>query len=114
MPPPSPAPCRTRVRECSLCRSLKRRRFSGSRLAGRSNNPERIMVVSSDLGVLSLNKNFLVIPALALGIVTLAHAQAPAAAAAPAAVPTRVAILNVQQAVLNTADGKKATADLTA
>jgi len=63
---------------------------------------------------LSLKKNFLVIPALALGIVTLAHAQAPAAAAAPAAVPTRVAILNVQQAVLNTADGKKATADLTA
>jgi outer membrane protein len=65
-----------------------------------------------------LTKNLVAIPALVLGIAALAHAQAPAAAApataAPAAYPVKVAVINVQGAILSTADGKKATADLTA
>jgi outer membrane protein len=48
-----------------------------------------------------------------MGFAALANAQAPAAAA-PGTAPTKVAILNVQGAILSTADGKKATADLTA
>jgi outer membrane protein len=63
-----------------------------------------------------LTKKF-AIPALMLGIAAFARAQAPAAApasAAPAAYPVKVAIINVQGAIMNTADGKKATADLTA
>jgi outer membrane protein len=64
-----------------------------------------------------LTKNFVAIPALMLGIAALAQAQAPSAApasAAPAAYPVKVAIINVQDAIMATADGKKAAADMTA
>jgi outer membrane protein len=53
-----------------------------------------------------LTKNFLVYPALAVGLAALAHAQA--------ATPTKVAIISVQQAILQTKDGQKASADLQA
>ncbi len=66
-----------------------------------------------------------VFPVLALGIAAMAAGQtaapptggAGAAAAkpsAPAAIPTKIAIINIQQAILNTGDGKKASADLQA
>jgi outer membrane protein len=51
-----------------------------------------------------LKKNFAVFPALALGLAALAHAQAAA--------PTKVAIISVQQAILQTKDGQKASGDL--
>jgi len=57
---------------------------------------------------LSLKKNSVVLTAFA-GLAILAHAQAPA----PAAVPTRVATIQVQAAILSTGDGKKAQNDLT-
>jgi len=63
------------------------------------------MVVFSHLGVSSLNKNFVVFPALVLGFAALANAQA--------APPTKVAIIHVQNAVLMSNDGKKAAGDLT-
>jgi len=50
-----------------------------------------------------LKKNFVVFPALALGFAALANAQA---------VPTKVAIIHVQNAILSTKDGQKAAADL--
>ena len=53
-----------------------------------------------------MKKNFVVFPALALGMAALAHAQGAA--------PTKVAIINVQQAILQTKDGQKASADLQA
>jgi outer membrane protein len=53
-----------------------------------------------------LTKNLLVFPALALGFAAFAHAQA--------ATPTKVAIISVQQAILQTKDGQKASADLQA
>jgi outer membrane protein len=53
-----------------------------------------------------LKKNFAVFPALALGLAALAHAQAAA--------PTKVAIISVQQAILQTQDGQKASAALQA
>ena len=53
-----------------------------------------------------MTKNFLVYPALAMGLAALAHAQA--------ATPTKVAIISVQQAILQTKDGQKASADLQA
>jgi len=68
----------------------------------------RNMVGFSHLGVLSLKKNSVVLTAFA-GLAILAHAQAPA----PAAVPTRVATIQVQAAILSTGDGKKAQNDLT-
>ena len=57
---------------------------------------------------------------MALGLATLAAAQtpAPAAGAAPTAkavpgpAPTKIAVINIQQAIANTKDGKKASADL--
>jgi outer membrane protein len=52
-----------------------------------------------------LTKNLLVFPALAVGFAALAHAQAS---------PTKVAIISVQQAILQTKDGQKASADLQA
>jgi outer membrane protein len=51
-----------------------------------------------------LKKNFAVFPALALGLAVLAHAQTAA--------PTKVAIISVQQAILQTQDGQKASAQL--
>ena len=59
----------------------------------------------------------LVAPVVVWGMVSLAQAQTPAttpAASAPptstasAVVPTKVAIINIQQAILSTGDGKKA------
>ena len=50
-----------------------------------------------------MKKNFVVFPALVLGLAALAHAQA---------VPTKVAIIHVQNAILSTKDGQKAAADL--
>src|SRR3954466_6896112 len=64
------------------------------------------MVVFSPLGVFSLKKNFVVISALALGRSALANAQAAA--------PTKVAIISVQQAILQTKDGQKASGELQA
>ena len=67
-----------------------------------------------------MKKSFAV-PALAWGLVFLAHGQTPAntpaasappASATPAAVPTKVAIINIQYAILSTADGKKAGEEL--
>ena len=69
-----------------------------------------------------MNKKF-VLPFLALGLATLAAAQAPAVpagSAAPAArpaaaagpAPTKIAIINIQQAIASTKDGRKASADL--
>jgi len=60
-------------------------------------------------------KTSFVVSALAWGMVSLSQAQTPAtppASAAPA--PTKVAIINVQYAILSTADGKKALADMSA
>lgn len=53
-----------------------------------------------------MKKNFIAFPALALGLAALANAQAAA--------PTKVAIISVQQAILQTKDGQKASADLQA
>jgi outer membrane protein len=52
-----------------------------------------------------LNKN-LVFPALVLGVAALAQAQGQ--------VPTKIAIIHVQNAILSTKDGQKAAADLQA
>jgi outer membrane protein len=52
-----------------------------------------------------LTKNLLVFPAFALGFAALAHAQAA---------PTKVAIISVQQAILQTKDGQKASGELQA
>jgi outer membrane protein len=60
------------------------------------------MVVFSHLGVFSLKKNFVVFPALVLGMAAMAHAQTPA----------KVAIIHVQNAILQTKDGQKAANDL--
>jgi outer membrane protein len=49
-----------------------------------------------------LKKNFVVFPALVLGMAVMAHAQAPA----------KVAIIHVQNAILQTKDGQKAAGDL--
>jgi outer membrane protein len=51
-----------------------------------------------------LKKNFVMFPALALGLAVLAHAQA--------ATPSKVAIIHVQNAILSTKDGQKAQGDL--
>jgi outer membrane protein len=49
-----------------------------------------------------LKKNFVVFPALVLGMAAMAHAQTPA----------KVAIIHVQNAILQTKDGQKAASDL--
>ena len=50
---------------------------------------------------------------MAWGVLSLAHAQTPAtSAAAPAAIPGKVAIINIQAALLQCGEGKKAVADL--
>jgi outer membrane protein len=53
-----------------------------------------------------LTKNLFVFPAIAMGFAALAQAQT--------ATPTKVAIISVQQAILQTKDGQKASADLQA
>ncbi len=53
-----------------------------------------------------MTKNLFVFPAFALGFAALAHAQA--------ATPTKVAIISVQQAILQTKDGQAASAALQA
>jgi outer membrane protein len=63
-------------------------------------------MVFSHLGVFSLKKNFVVFPAMALGLAAMASAQAAA--------PTKVAIISVQQAILQTKDGQTASAALQA
>jgi outer membrane protein len=63
-----------------------------------------------------LKKNFLFVPALVLGVCALALAQAPAGAPAarptPAVAPTKVGIINIQQAIVNTKEGQKAATEL--
>ena len=65
-----------------------------------------------------MKKNSVLIPALVFGACALALAQAPAAPAAPKPTapagppPTRVAIINVQQAIVNTQEGQKEAAAL--
>jgi outer membrane protein len=51
-----------------------------------------------------LKKNFVVFPAFALAFAALAHAQGAA--------PTKVAIISIQQAILQTKDGQKASGEL--
>ena len=51
-----------------------------------------------------MKKNFVVFPALVLGMAAMVHAQTPA----------KVAIIHVQNAILQTKDGQKAAADLQA
>jgi outer membrane protein len=51
-----------------------------------------------------LKKSFAVFPALVLGIAALANAQTQ--------VPTKVAIIHIQQAIVSTKDGQKAQQDL--
>lgn len=51
-----------------------------------------------------MKKNFVVFPALVLGMAAMVHAQAPA----------KVAIIHVQNAILQTKDGQKAAGDLQA
>ena len=53
-----------------------------------------------------MTKNLLVFPAFALGFAALAQAQGAA--------PTKVAIISVQQAILQTKDGQKASGELQA
>ena len=53
-----------------------------------------------------MKKNVVVISALAMGLAGLANAQAAA--------PTKVAVIGVQQAILQTKDGQKASGDLQA
>jgi outer membrane protein len=50
-----------------------------------------------------LKKNFVVFPALVLGMAAMAHAQVAA---------TKVAIIHVQNAILSTKDGQKAASEL--
>jgi outer membrane protein len=83
------------------------------------------MMVFSDLGVFSLKKNAVVITAVLYGVAAgalanaqapLAPAQAPAAvsAPAPAAFPTKVAVINLTEAMMRTREGQKAGAELNA
>ena len=51
-----------------------------------------------------MKKNLVVFSALVLGVAALAQAQGQ--------VPTKIAIIHVQNAILSTKDGQKAAADL--
>jgi len=51
-------------------------------------------------------KKTLYVPAIAFGMTMLAHAQAASQ------VPTKIGIINIQQAILSTQDGKKAVSEL--
>jgi outer membrane protein len=68
------------------------------------------MVGFSHLGVFRLKKIF-IFPAAVLSVVLSAHAQA-AAPAAPATTPTKVVVIQVQNAILSTKDGQKAAGEL--
>lgn len=59
-----------------------------------------------------MNKNFVVFPALVLGLAAMANAQAPAAAPAPGPLPTKVGIINATEAIAATKEGQKAIEDL--
>jgi len=68
-----------------------------------------------------LKKNLVSMSAMVLGACALAFGQAPPAAApaapkaaAPAVPATRIAIINIQQAIINTQEGKKAAGELQA
>lgn len=70
-----------------------------------------------------MKKNAVSMPALVLGSCLLAWGQAPAPGTAPApparpavpaAAPTKIAIINVQQAIINTKEGQKAANELQA
>jgi outer membrane protein len=71
-------------------------------------------MVFSQLGVVSLKKNFAVFPALILGFAVLAHSQTatPAAAPAPGPPPTKVGIINATEAIAATKEGQKAGEEL--
>ncbi len=65
--------------------------------------------------------NFVAVTALALGVATLASAQAPASpqvkppvSQTPGVLPTKIAIISVQQAIMSTGDGRKAAAEMQA
>ena len=62
------------------------------------------MLVLINLGVSSLKNNLVVFSALVLGVAALAQAQGQ--------VPTKIAVINVQTAILSTKDGQKAATDL--
>ena len=62
------------------------------------------MLVLINLGVSSLKNNLVVLTALVLGVAALAQAQGQ--------VPTKIAIIHVQNAILSTKDGQKAATDL--
>jgi outer membrane protein len=68
-----------------------------------------------------LKKNFVVVTALVLGVAGLAAAQTPGTplvkppATAPSGpAPTKIAIINVQQAIMSTGDGRKAASEMQA
>jgi outer membrane protein len=68
-----------------------------------------------------LKKNFVAITALVLGAATLASAQTPGtplvkppAPQTPGVTPTKIAIISVQQAIMNTGEGKKAATEMQA
>jgi len=69
-----------------------------------------------------LKKNVVSMPALVLGSCLLVWGQAPAGTApaaparpaVPAVAPTKIAIINVQQAIINTKEGQKAANELQA
>ena len=54
-----------------------------------------------------MNKTLITVPAFALGLAVLAHAQA-------ASTPTKIGIIHIQNAILATKDGQKAANDLQA
>lgn len=67
-----------------------------------------------------MKKNFVVVSALVLGVAVLASAQTPgtplvkppAAPAVSGPAPTKIAIINVQQAIMSTGDGRKAATEM--
>ncbi len=59
-------------------------------------------------------KKIFVFPVLAVGMAAMAQAQAPAAPAVSAVPPTKIAIIQIQQAILSTEEGKAAAAALQA
>jgi outer membrane protein len=68
-----------------------------------------------------LKKNFVAVTALVLGVATLASAQTPAiplvkppAPQTTGVLPTKIAIISVQQAIMSTGDGRKAASEMQA